>query len=67
MSLFHTHFYNPSEKDPEILWCYCGATKDLHRHVWEFYNRITGERDTAIGDTLKCKVCGDLKNHYASD
>ena len=67
MSLFHTHFFKESQKDPEILFGHCGETRDLHRHVWEMDALIT-EKSSAyaeghrnIGRTLKCKICGKLE------
>ncbi len=64
ITMFHTHLFTPSEKDSDILYCRCGQTRDLHRHIWEEVDDIfkmrLGEKHT-IGRLLKCKVCGDLK------
>lgn len=67
MNLFHTHFFKPSETDPDTLYCSCGQTRDIHRHSWEDYGDVTqlsnlhqaGKR--TIGKVLKCKVCGIVK------
>jgi len=64
--LFHTHTFLQSDV-PEILYCMCGKTKDLHRHIWEMNSVISeisqffpeGKRN--IGTVLKCKICGELK------
>ena len=58
--LFHTHYFKPSEKDPEILYCHCGQTKDIHRHIWEEIANLV-RADKIKGTVLKCKICGDLK------
>lgn len=73
MSIFHTHFFKESQKDPEILYCHCGAIRDLHRHIWEMNSIITeqapsfttGKRN--IGRILKCQICGELKGFNALD
>ena len=62
---FHKHTFLESTKDPEILYCMCGKTKDLHRHIWKHYKEIYGDKTNNIfGEVLKCEVCGELKNHY---
>lgn len=60
MSMFHTHFFKESLKDPEIIFCHCGETRDLHRHIWEAYENISSA-GIKIGKVLRCKICGDLK------
>lgn len=67
MTLFHTHNFIASEKDPEMFFCSCGKTKDIHRHIWEHSGKIT-EKDFAYenhervtGLLFKCKICGELK------
>jgi len=68
--MFHTHHFTPSDKDPDILYCRCGAMKDLHRHVWEEYLVIKKPKSTNttelinIGFCRKCSICGELKNFY---
>ncbi len=64
--LFHTHLYQPSEKDSEILYCMCGAVKDIHRHIWEESREIL-ELGKIKGFILKCKICGEIKNHFVFD
>lgn len=64
--MFHTHFFTQSEKDPEILYCRCGETKDIHRHLWVESHQIETESIITnnvirISKVLKCKICGDMK------
>lgn len=67
MNLFHTHLFYESA-NPEILFCRCGKTKSLHQHIWERYDYIIKlSTEEKIGIILKCKVCGELKNHRMSD
>ncbi len=70
MNLFHSHYFSPSDKDKEILYCPCGETKDIHRHIWEVFSEINElsqlfqEGKRKIGNRLKCKICGELKTSY---
>lgn len=61
--MFHKHTFLQSEV-PEMLYCPCGETKDLHRHNWEKEEKILDSRSKAqIGLLLRCSICGELKNH----
>lgn len=61
--MFHKHFFKESN-NPEVLYCYCGAIKNIHQHIWVNDSDILNIREKTIGTVLKCSKCGDLKNHY---
>jgi len=70
--MFHTHLFTPSERDPSILYCRCGETKDIHRHEWEpgetvSKTNLTNDKRYEIGKILRCKVCGELKEFRIGD
>jgi len=67
MNIFHTHNFSPSENDPQILYCYCGKTEDIHRHKWIKESNITDYKNNVKGWTLICEICGELKNHMITD
>lgn len=61
--MFHKHIFIQSEV-PEMLYCPCGETRDLHRHHWKEYCDVKGQRpEDKVGWVLKCDVCGELKDH----
>lgn len=46
-----------------MLYCICGATKDLHRHVWERKVELVNPGTTNLnGYILRCTTCGDMKS-----
>ena len=66
--MFHTHCFLVSDKDPEMLYCHCGAVKDIHRHIWDIHATITDKYPFRIsserritGYIMRCRVCGELK------
>lgn len=59
--MFHSHYFKPSDKDPEIIYCHCGSIKDIHRHIWEHWGEAKGYF-TGMAVILKCKVCGEMKS-----
>jgi hypothetical protein len=66
--IFHTHYFKPSEKNSEILYCTCGDTKDIHRHLWELHREIISNYSgKVIGNVKKCSVCGEHKNFKLTD
>lgn len=64
--IFHTHYFKESKNDKDIIYCHCGEVKDIHKHIWEFNTSLvkTESPNSVIGRTLKCKICGQLKNFY---
>ena len=63
--MFHKHIYLFNEITGQ---CHCHCGKHYCPHVWEEYSSLVdtltkGKR----GCVLKCKICGDLKNHYVID
>jgi hypothetical protein len=65
MFFFHTHSFLPSYRDPEMLYCMCGKTKDIHRHSWVETADLRAD-GKVLGKLLKCEKCGELKNHFVS-
>jgi hypothetical protein len=59
--LFHQHKFQESSHDKEMIFCFCGKVKDIHRHKWELYTTITNTIYGIEGKMCKCSSCGELK------
>lgn len=66
--LFHTHFYQETKANPQVIFCKCGSVKNLHQHKWEKTDiNITDRNNVKHGLVLKCTGCGELKRFSAND
>ena len=67
MTFFHSHLFTESAV-PEMLFCICGETRNLHSHKWKKFqtiettNHISGK--TSLKEhVLECVMWGEMKNH----
>jgi hypothetical protein len=63
--MFHNHTFIFNDITKQYS-CSCG--KHYCQHIWEEYLTISNsDRKCEVGKVLKCKICGELKNHYVND